>query len=264
MDVYYETNKGLLRENNEDNLIVEETENYNLYAVADGMGGHNAGEIASTMAINVIKECFENSVAHNDFKAPKFINDSIEAANVKIRAESIEQDEYRGMGTTVTIAVVDISAKVAYIGNVGDSRAYILRNDEIIQITEDHTYVHQLVRERKISEEEAKKHPKRNVITRALGIEENVLVDIFEIELLENDALLLCSDGLTTHLSDEQIFDTIKTFGCSKSVHKLIELSNDNGGTDNITLIIVNNNCRGDIIRSSIIVAQFNQFMNTF
>jgi protein phosphatase len=246
MNVYYDTNKGLLRENNEDNLIVEETEKYNLYAVADGMGGHRAGEIASSMAINIIKECFEKNIALDCFMAPKFINDSIELANMKIRVEASNNSEHTGMGTTITMAVIDNSLGIAYIGNVGDSRTYILRNDEIKQITEDHTYVHKLVVEGKISQDEAKQHPKRNVITRAVGSEETVLVDIFEIEILENDILILCSDGLTTHLSDEQIKDTILENGCLKSVKKLIKLSNDNGGTDNITLIIVDNKYRGD------------------
>ncbi|MDF2677032.1 MAG: protein serine/threonine phosphatase [Bacillota bacterium] len=242
MRVYFDTNKGLLRENNEDNLLVNEAKYYSLYAVADGMGGHSAGEVASMIALNAIKDCFEKSEKDEKFKVPKFINESIQEANIIIREEASKNIEYTGMGTTVTMAVIDLSLNIAYIGNIGDSRTYILKSDAIKQITEDHTYVHELYREGKITVDEAKKHPKRNVITRAVGSEEIMQVDIFEIELEENDIILLCSDGLTTHLSDEIIFSTIKKYGCEKSVEKLIELSNDSGGTDNITLIIVDTN----------------------
>jgi protein phosphatase len=246
MNAYCETNKGLLRENNEDNLIVEETEKYNLYVVADGMGGHRAGEIASSLAINTIKECFEASVKQENFQAPRFIIESVSAANKKIREEASGNDEYSGMGTTVTMAVIDLRQNTAYVGNVGDSRTYLIRDKEISQITEDHTYVHELLKECKITTEEVKSHPKRNVITRAVGSEETVHADIFEIDLVDNDILLLCSDGLTAHLTDKEILDTIIKNGCLESVQKLIKLSNDNGGTDNITLIIVDNNVRGD------------------
>lgn len=246
MRVYYDTNKGMIRENNEDNLIIEQRGRYNLFAVADGMGGHRAGEIASNIAINVIKECFINSYENEAFKVPMFINESMEAANLRVREEAFKKEEYFGMGTTVTMVVIDLVENIAYVGNVGDSRTYILRNDEIKQITEDHTYVHELVRENKITLEEAKKHPKRNVITRAVGSEEYIVTDIFEIELQDDDILLLCSDGLTTHISDDNIMETIKTYGCLDSVERLIKLSNDNGGTDNITVIIIDNNFRGD------------------
>nr|WP_312576026.1 Stp1/IreP family PP2C-type Ser/Thr phosphatase [Sedimentibacter sp.] len=246
MKVYFETNKGIIREKNEDNLIIEETDRYNLYAVADGMGGHKAGEIASTMLIDVIKEYFDEHNGREDFKIPTFINESIKLANLKILKEATNKEEYLGMGTTVTMAVIDLSENIAYIGNVGDSRTYIIRDNKIKQITEDHTYVHELVKEGKITVKEAEVHPKKNIITRAIGSEENIIVDIFEMEIMENDILLLCSDGLTTHLSDSEILDTIKTLGCPESIGRLIKLCNDNGGTDNITVIIIDNNYRGD------------------
>jgi len=247
MNVYYETNKGLLRENNEDNLIVEETKKYNLYAVADGMGGHKAGEVASSIAIDTIRECFKNRCEEENFKAPSFIIQSVQLANDKIREEALTKEECFGMGTTITMAIIDMNLNIAYIGNVGDSRAYILRNDEIKQITDDHTYVNELLKDGKITKVEAKNHPKRNVITRAVGSEETVQADIFEIEIFENDVILLCTDGLTTLLSDERIRDTLMEYGSSESVQKLIKLANDNGGTDNITIIIVDNITRGEI-----------------
>lgn len=248
MRVYFETNKGVIRENNEDNLIIEETCKYNLYAVADGMGGHKAGEVASNILIDVIKELFDKNNENENFKIPMFINESIKMANLKILQEASNKEEYFGMGTTVTMAVIDLNENIAYIGNVGDSRTYILRQDEIKQITEDHTYVHELVKQGKITSKEAKIHPKRNIITRAIGSEDNIMIDIFEVELMENDILLLCSDGLTTHIADEKIMETIKTYGCSESVKKLIEICNHNGGTDNITVIIIDNKYRGDNI----------------
>jgi len=246
MRVYCETNKGLMRENNEDNYIVEESGKVSLYAVADGMGGHKAGEIASSVAIDTIRECFKSNGEKGDFKAPSFIMESINAANSKIREAALNKEEFSGMGTTITMAVVDLELKIAYIGNVGDSRAYIIKDDKITQITEDHTYVHELVKDGKITLEEAKHHPKRNVITRAVGTEEHVHVDIFEIELFDNDVILLCTDGLTTHLTDDRILSTIREYGCSESVQKLIKFANDNGGTDNITIIIVDNIVRGE------------------
>lgn len=246
MNVYFETNKGIIREKNEDNLIIEESDRYNLYAVADGMGGHKAGEIASSMLIDVIRNCFKKSIESDDFKIPTFIDKSIKAANIKILQEASKKEEYLGMGTTVTMAVIDLRENIAYIGNVGDSRTYILRDNNIKQITEDHTYVRELVKEGKITKEEAKLHPQKNIITRAIGSEDNITIDIFEIELIENDILLLCSDGLTTHLLDDEIMNIIKTYGSSDSVKKLIKFCNDNGGTDNITVIIIDNSYRGD------------------
>lgn len=247
MRVYCETNKGLMRENNEDNFIVEESDRFNLYAVADGMGGHKAGEVASSIAIDTVRKHFKKSCGKKDFKAPSFIIESIESANSKIRDEALSKEECSGMGTTITMAVVDLDLNIAYIGNVGDSRAYVIKNNEIIQITEDHTYVNELLKDGKITSDEAKHHPKRNVITRAVGSEEYVQADIFEIELFGDDVILLCTDGLTTHLTDGNILDTIKEYGCSESVQRLIKLANDSGGTDNITIIIVDNTIRGEI-----------------
>lgn len=245
MRSYFETNKGLMRENNEDNFIVEETKKYNLYAVADGMGGHKAGEVASSIAIETIKEIFYKN-CELDFKIPSFIIESINEANKKINEKAINNEECSGMGTTITMAVVDLQSDIAYIANVGDSRAYLIKNDEITQLTEDHTYVHELLKDGEISLEEAKNHPKRNVITRAVGSEEYVQADIFEIELTDSEIILLCTDGLTTHLTDDEILRVVKEYGSSESVQRLIKLANDNGGTDNITIIIVDNITRGE------------------
>lgn len=246
MNVFFETNKGLMRENNEDSLIVEQFDNYCLYAVADGMGGHKAGEVASFIAIEEIRNFFVESMEKEDFQPPSFIIESVKLSNDKIREKSFRSEEYCGMGTTLTMAVIDKLHNIIYIGNIGDSRAYLLRKNEITQITTDHTYVNELMKDGRITVEEAKTHPKRNVITRALGSEEFVHADIFELELFENDILLLCTDGLTTHVSDDKMLEIIRTCGTSESVQKLIKQANDNGGTDNITIIIVDNIIRGE------------------
>ena len=235
-----------MRENNEDSLIVEQFDDYCLYAVADGMGGHKAGEVASSIAIEEIKNLFVSNVENKDFQPPSFIIESVKKSNERIRERSFNSEECCGMGTTVTMAVLDKLNNIIYIGNIGDSRAYLLRNNEIKQITTDHTYVNELIKDGKITEEEAKTHPKRNVITRALGSEDYVHADIFELELYGNDILLLCTDGLTTHVSDDRMLEIIKEFGTSESVRKLIKQANDNGGTDNITIIIVDNIIRGE------------------
>lgn len=246
MKVFFETNKGLMRENNEDSLIVEEFQNYSLFAVADGMGGHKAGEVASSIAIEGIRKYFVESVEKEGFQPPSFIIESVSLTNEKIREESSKNQECCGMGTTIAMAVIDKKQNIIYIGNVGDSRAYLIRNDEIKQITTDHTYVNELLKDGRITADEAKTHPKRNVITRALGSEEIVHADIFELELYDNDILLLCTDGLTTHVSDKEMLEIIKEYNTADSVQKLIKLANDNGGTDNITIIIVDNIIRGE------------------
>jgi protein phosphatase len=210
------------------------------------MGGHKAGEVASSIAIERIRSYFVEKMGMEDFQPPSFIIESVTLSNDKIREEALKNEDCCGMGTTVTMAVIDKLQNIIYIGNVGDSRAYLLRNNEIKQITTDHTYVYELLKDGRITADEAKTHPKRNVITRALGSEEIVHADIFEVEFYKNDILLLCTDGLTTHVSDDEMLEIIKEYGSSESVKKLIKLANDNGGTDNITIIIVDNIIRGE------------------
>lgn len=246
MNVYYETNKGLMRENNEDNLIIEHSNSFNLYAVADGMGGHKAGEIASNIAIETVREIAKVCLIKDDCMPPSLIIKCVEVANDNIRQKSLSSEEFFGMGTTITIAIVDKTKNILYVGNIGDSRAYVIKDDTITQITDDHTYVNELIKLGKITIDEAKKHPKKNVITKALGSEEVVHADLFELEISKEDIFLLCTDGLTTHLSDRNILETLKKVGPENSVPELIKQANENGGTDNITVIIIHNIYRGD------------------
>lgn len=245
MIAYYGTNNGMVRSNNEDNLIVCDCRDYCLCVVADGMGGHKAGEVASNITVETIKKSFIQNAKKINFKPPKFIIDSVGDANKKVFEQSQSFDDYRGMGTTVTMAVIDKSEKIAYIGNVGDSRTYLINDKKIVQITDDHTFVQELVKKGEITDLEARHHCERNIITRAIGSNNDVEIDIFEIELDDNDTLLLCSDGLTNHISDNVIFDHIKKYG-PDCIDKLIELANKNGGTDNITVITINTSERGE------------------
>lgn len=237
MNVYYATNTGKVRDVNEDNYLLLEDEKYILYAVADGMGGHNAGEVASEIAVNSIKELFDKNINGEISKIPIFINESINQANKKIREIADGNEKCKGMGTTLTMAIVDKIEKILYIGNIGDSRAYLVLDDSIKQITNDHSLVAEFVKQGKITEKEAENHPRRNIITRALGTSEDVFADIFEIEIEKNSKIMLCSDGLTSHLSDDEIFKTITN--CDHfCAEELINIANKKGGTDNITVII--------------------------
>lgn len=245
MKSYYGTNSGKIRNVNEDNLAIHESENYYLCVVADGMGGHKAGEIASNMAVNTVKTHFIIEIQKPDFKVPKFIIECADLANKAIYDKSFSDEEYNGMGTTITMSVIDKVERIAYIGNVGDSRTYLINDDYIKQITDDHTFVQELVKKGEITKAEAKNHSKRNEITRALGAESNINIDIFEIELKDNDKLLLCSDGLTNHITDNDMLYYVKNYGADV-VDKLINLANENGGTDNITVIIIDTTDRGE------------------
>ena len=237
MRTYFKTSEGKKRSNNQDSMLVCNNNNYLLCAVADGMGGYKAGEVASKIAVDTLKDNFLASSDLDDFNIPTFIRDSIKQANTLIFEESSENEDTKGMGTTITLIIIDENENIAYIGNVGDSRTYVI-NDKITQITKDHSYVQELVNEGSITDDEAKKHSRRNEITKAVGYSEDIETDIFEMQINKNDIFLLCSDGLTTHLSDEEIFDCIKR-NVEESANNLVNIANDCGGTDNITVVII-------------------------
>lgn len=246
MIAYYGTNNGKVRNNNEDNFVVINKDSFCLCVVADGMGGHKAGEVASNIAVNTIKHYFLEQYLMLKNKIPKLIINSVNLANKIVYNKSEENINYQGMGTTITMAIIDKLERVAYIGNVGDSRTYLVNKNKIIQITDDHTFVRELVKKGEITDIEAKNHIDRNIITRAVGSDKNVIIDIFEIELEDDDIILLCSDGLTNHILDKDILGYIKHYGAD-CVDKLISLANENGGTDNITVIIIDTSNRGGV-----------------
>ena len=206
----------------------------NVFIVADGMGGHNAGDYASKCTVQTmvreIKGCFEKSPI-------RILSKAICVANDRIRRKAREDESLTGMGTTVVAATC--LGKYLQVANVGDSRLYII-NDDIRQITRDHSLVEEMVRMGGIDRETAKHHPDKNIITRAIGARDTIEIDFFYEELKDGDIVLLCSDGLTNMLEDEEIGRILKGAGSlEERAEKLIEAANNNGGKDNIAVIII-------------------------
>lgn len=232
---------GKNREINEDSYFCSEFSDIFLFAVADGMGGYNGGEIASSLAIETIKELLYTSkdeLLNGNIEIPAFINDLIIKANEKILNKSQENSELNGMGTTITL--VCILNNIMYLGHIGDSRAYIFNDNKLIQLTEDHSLVNELVKNGTITEVEAINHPQKNVITRALGTDKDVEIDIFEKEVKKDDIVILCTDGLTNMVSEERIMHVmIESQDIQKSCDILTKAANELGGYDNATVIII-------------------------
>lgn len=222
------TDPGLTRPQNEDSYLVEPP----LYAVADGMGGHRAGEVASRVALS---ELLANSPRTVDAKA---LARAVRAANRAVIESSHQSRTRTGMGTTLTAAMVD--GTYVAVAHIGDSRAYLLHEGRLRRVTEDHSMVADLVRQGAISEEDARFHPQRSVITRALGSDPNVVADVYEIDASPGDRLLLASDGLTGMIPDDYIAELLLAERDPKAAtEKLVEAANRAGGYDNITVIVV-------------------------
>ena len=206
----------------------------NLFIVADGMGGHKAGDFASRFAVNAVRESIGASQETNPIK---LIRDAIELANRGILRESDEHEEMRGMGTT--IVVTTIIDRYAYTANVGDSRLYLL-GDTLNQITKDHSLVEEMVRLGEITEAEARNHPDKNIITRAVGATSNVDIDFFDYKVRPGGIILMCSDGLSNMVEDEEIRRILRrTISIEEKARVLVETANENGGKDNIAVILV-------------------------
>ncbi len=206
----------------------------NLFIVADGMGGHKAGEYASKYTVETICNCIERSFEKNP---TLILQKAIELANTHIRKRASEDVSLEGMGTTVVAATC--LGKYLQVANVGDSRLYIV-NKEIRQITRDHSKVEELVRVGVLDREAARNHPEKNIITRAVGANDEVEADFFTVELAEGDIVLMCSDGLTNMLEDEEIRDILNGEGeLEEKARKLIEAANVHGGKDNIAVILI-------------------------
>ncbi len=234
INAYGDTNKGLFREINEDNLLVGRT----VFAVADGMGGHAAGEVASEAALVPLREI--DGTTHRDPEAAsEALADAVRAANHAVIGKSSADPDLRGMGTTLT--TVMIRGQRLHLAHVGDSRAYLLRGGMLQMLTEDHTLVHQLVKEGRLTEEQAATHPQRSVITRAIGVEADVEVDVMvPLELAPGDQILLCSDGLTGPVSDSLIAEILKgESDGNMACQRLIDAANAGGGPDNITTVLL-------------------------
>lgn len=219
---------GRMRRANEDSYLVREP----LFAVADGMGGHLAGDVASATAVEVLGRDAELELDE------RRLEEMVRDANAAIWEKAQADAQLRGMGTTCTLVWMEDST--AHLAHVGDSRAYLLREGALSQLTDDHTLVARMVREGRLEADEARSHPQRNVITRALGVDPEVDVDIFAIELQRGDRLLLCSDGLPSMVDDETIRTTLDEHGdLSVAADRLVDLANSRGGDDNITVLVL-------------------------
>lgn len=226
----FRTDVGKVRANNQDAPIV--SEKLRLYGVADGMGGHKGGEVASTSARDDLLRELEG-------KKPSVaaLSGAIEEVNRQIYHQQEHDDALTGMGTT--LSVLWMSDNFVYIGHVGDSRVYLLRDGEFKQMTLDHSLVEQLVREGVLTEEEAQNHPMRNIITRAIGTDESVEVDVVVEERRKGDLWLACSDGLHGLVDDRQMRDALRQYAPEKAADVLLKAALDAGGRDNVTLVIV-------------------------
>ncbi|WP_295148182.1 Stp1/IreP family PP2C-type Ser/Thr phosphatase [uncultured Peptoniphilus sp.] len=237
MKVVSATNVGNYRKNNEDSYYVNESKN--LYVLADGMGGHLAGERASKMATEIIGQDFakDREIKSID-DAIEILSSSIGDANKKIFESSQENEDYRGMGTTLSSGL--ILGDVLIYSNIGDSRIYRI-NEEMEQITQDDSFVNYLIEIGEITEEEAKNHPKKNVLTKAMGTTSDIEVIVNTLDIKDKDVFLFCSDGLTNMVSDEEIFKIVKENSPEEARDMLLDLALKNGGMDNITFILVFN-----------------------
>ena len=237
MQVGVKSDKGLMRSNNEDACFVLLPDK--VYVVADGVGGGNAGEIASRTAVSEIANYI---VSHplaekdNKYAIVNYLQDCLDKANRKIYELSHTYEENSGMATTVVI--VYAAAGKAYITNVGDSRAYLYRSGQLAQLTEDHTYVNTLVKAGILSPEQAELDERKNVITKALGADKSVEPDFFQVEIQKDDRFLICTDGLYDEVGDREMIEVLEQYASMSEVcAELIQRANRNGGHDNITVI---------------------------
>lgn len=227
------TDVGMKRRNNEDSYIVNVTEKDKIFIVADGMGGHNAGEIASLEACRIT----ESYILEQKGDIDNILRDGIVKANRDIYVRAAENPSLRGMGTTIDICVLKDST--LHIAHVGDSRVYIINNEQIRKVTKDHSIVGMMLEEGSITEEEAKVHPQRNYITRAVGSSVNIEVDIICEEIHSGEWVLMCTDGLTNMVEKDVLHSiVVGAESLDDAANRLVNKAKDNGGDDNITVIL--------------------------
>lgn len=239
MEVYGKTNIGLVRKLNEDNFFIKRINEDDLLAVVcDGMGGVNGGDVASKMAVDIISS--EILQGYSENLSEKNIRDLISNAIVLANSDIFtyaEANSLIGMGTTAVVVLV--CHDIVYIANVGDSRCYLLKKGNAIQVTEDHSVVQELVKMGKITKEEARVHPNKNFITRAVGAESKMIVDLIEIDFVKGDILVLCSDGLSNYIDDKSLGELSLKYRGNALLDNYIKIALDGGGKDNITVVTV-------------------------
>jgi len=248
MDSFYLTDTGIVRDHNEDSvIIISNDEGSTLMAVADGMGGHRAGEVASSIAISCLSKRFsETFFKLNKAEAVEWIKESANEINNKIFKHTEENPESKGMGTTLVLSI--ITDDYILFGNIGDSSGFVMKDNIIHKVTKDHTLVNLLLDAGELTEEEARNHPKKNILMNALGINDPIEIDIFDCNM-DIDEIVLCSDGLTTMMTNEQIEKVLNTEGMpEEKVIKLIKKANNRGGNDNISVAYLVRNIGSDTI----------------
>lgn len=246
VEAYGMTDVGRKRTHNEDSFLV--SDDLRLFVVADGMGGHSGGEYASRLAVSTIEEVIRSINTDPEATVISGVNSedtgygdrlkyAIEVAGQKIFDQALYDSELKGMGTTITAVILD--NQMAYVANVGDSRVYLIRGDKIKQLTTDHSLVSEQMRAGLISEKDAKKHKLKNIITRSVGYQEDVEIDVTKFEVKKDDRILLCSDGLTNMVDDKEIQATVLGSDDLRRICKtLIDRANAKGGDDNITVLL--------------------------
>jgi len=229
------THVGQVRDGNEDNYVTIE----GLYFVADGMGGHSAGEVASEIAVRILREVYTDPKVR--VSSPGLLADAISTANTAIYMEAMHDTSKTGMGTTLTgLAVTNAPDNQIVVANVGDSRTYMWRHGELRQVTKDHSHVQTLVDRGAITRAEARVHFQRNIVLRAMGIESWVDIDTFPMSVEDGDRFIMCSDGLVDEADDDEIETEIRlSISVQDLADRLVDLANRNGGRDNITVVVV-------------------------
>ena len=239
---YAKSDIGKVREMNQDAYYISDSlSEVKLYLLADGMGGYKGGEIASQLAV----KCAKNYIENNFVETPKdresliqLVASSMEYANMVVYEKSKENKEFEGMGTTLEVCL--IYNNKAYIGHIGDSRIYRIRKNFIRKLTQDHSYVQKLVKDGTITKEEAEVHPKKNMLLKALGCNAFVEPDVAVKGFLRDDIILMCSDGLTNMVKQQDIFEVARG-NIEKAPIRLVDLANENGGLDNVTVVVIKN-----------------------
>lgn len=234
------TDAGKVREINQDDYAIHEN-GCCLYIIADGMGGHQCGEVASRMAVEVVREHVKKYMSPDmdPTSAKGILYEAFSRANKRILEYAAIEPDCAGMGTTLTLLFH--CRRQSLIGHVGDSRAYILNGERLDQVTEDHSLVAELYRRGELTEEEVQHHPKKHVITRALGMGDNVRADLIPVSLAVDDRVLLCTDGLTNLVGDNEILQLLQQYESEQLItEQLVQLANERGGYDNITVLLVN------------------------
>lgn len=242
MKIVAKTDKGLVRSSNQDAYAVGELPGEVAWAVVcDGMGGEASGNIASALAVKVISEKITSAYNEKmrDASIKNLLDSAICAANIEVYDMAYSRPDLQGMGTTVVAVIV--RDKTAFIAHAGDSRAYIVSGETIQQITTDHSLVQNMVDRGEITAEQAQHHPKKNLITRAVGAEKRIDIDFSEIDLNDNETLILCTDGLSNFVTNKEMIDDIKDGQYYAFADRLVKRANKNGGGDNITVVAIAN-----------------------